>query len=357
MGEEQIPVAVIGLGAAGVRAVEAVRGCGLSRLVAVADRDAMVAERVGRNAGCPFFSDTRQVLLSAKPAAVFVAVPPMASLELLAACCERGIHVWKDAPLARNLSEGARLVRMFAKARCKLAVGTQRRFAPAYRRARELRARLGEVFLGRANYLFNWGPALGWRGDRVSAGGGVLLEIGYHCADLLTWMLGLPEQVYGSTIVLPNLATGPEASALPPHDTDDTACALLRYADDAVTTLTASRLTGPVCEELILRGPGGSLTVGADACTLRNPDGNVLDHLADPSPPQSTFQWQAEEFLRAVRDDAPRYPASGAENLLNLAVIDAIYLSSRTNQPELPARQLHLNSLTPEFCTQFALAD
>jgi hypothetical protein len=46
----------------------------------------------------------------------------------------------------------------------------------------------------------------------------------------------------------------------------------------------------------------------------------------------------------------PKYECSARENLLNLATIEAIYLSARTSQPEHPARLLHNNGLVPEQC-------
>jgi hypothetical protein len=84
---------------------------------------------------------------------------------------------------------------------------------------------------------------------------------------------------------------------------------------------------------------------------LRDPDGNVLDRVAeDQAAPLAVFRRQAEHFVRAVRTGAKRYDCSGRENLLNLAVIEAIYLSDRTSQPERPARLLDTHGLEPEEC-------
>jgi predicted dehydrogenase len=231
----------------------------------------------------------------------------------------------------------------------KLAVGTQRRFAATYRRAWELRERVGRVFLARAHYLFNWGPTLGWRGDRASAGGGALLELGYHPIDLLVWILGLPDDVYGmSDRGRIGEAAGP--GPLPPYDTDDTAAALLRYAGKYMAGVVTTRCSGPVSEELNLHGQDGSLSAGSDLCLLRNRDGTVLDRVAEDATPLAVFRRQAEAFALAVRDDARRYECSGRENLLNLAVIEAIYVSDRTAQPEPPFRLLKTHGLTLEEC-------
>jgi predicted dehydrogenase len=352
MPSESLPVAIIGVGGFGSFTLRALQRSPAIRLVGLADRSSAAAAEAGKGAGVPFYTDNRSLLAETRPRIVYLCVPPMGADDIVALCADRGIHVWKEMPLARNLDEGVAMVRRMEQARLKLAVGTQRRFETTYRRAWQLRGRLGQVFLGRAHYLFNWGPELGWRGDKASAGGGALLELGYHAVDLLVWMLGLPEEVYGSLTggKKPAAAPGPGGKLLPPYDTDDTAAALLRYARPLVASVVTTRCSGPVSEELSLHGQAGSLTANSELCLLRDPDGNVLDRTVEESPPLEAFCRQADAFARAVRDDERTYECSGWENLLTLAAIEAIYLSDRTSQPEPPRRLLKTHGLTAEQC-------
>jgi len=289
-------------------------------------------------------------LAERRPRAVFLATPPMASGELLAACADRGIHVWKEMPLARDLAEAVAMLRLMDKAGLKFAVGTQRRFAFGYRRMHDLLDRIGRVFLARAHYLFNWGRSLKWRGDRASAGGGALVELGYHPIDLLVWLFGLPEDVYGQCAWGNRPEAGPDGQAHPVYDTDDTAAAILRYADGLMASVVATRCSGPVSEELSLHGRAGSLTGNGENFLLRDPDGNVLDRGMDEQTPLAPFQRQVEAFAGAVTADAKFYECSARENLLALATIEAIYLSDRTRQPEAPLRLLKNHDLTVEQC-------
>ncbi len=282
---------------------------------------------------------------------MYAAVPPAAAPEILDLCARRGIHLWKELPLGRNLDEGVAFVRQAEKANIKLAVGTQRRFAPGYRRAWELRSRLGQTFLGRAHYLFNWGPELRWRGDKAAAGGGALMELGYHPIDLLVWMLGLPDEVYGvSTCGKQIPRTAPTEKAHPIYDTDDTAAALFRYGSGLMATVVTTRCSGPVSEELCLHGRGGSIVAHGESCILRDPDGSVLDNVTNEVDPLATFRRQVEAFARAVIGGGQAYECSARENLLNLAVVEAIYLSDRTAQPESPLRRLRTHSLETRDC-------
>ncbi|MFP4107408.1 MAG: Gfo/Idh/MocA family protein, partial [Phycisphaerae bacterium] len=221
MSESVLRVAVIGVGGFGRATVEALAGVDCVELVGVADRNGKAAAQIGQDFGVRSYTDNRSVLAETGPEAVFLAVPPMVAPDLVAECAKRGIHVWRELPLGRNLDEAVSLVRLMDKAKLKFAVGTQRRFASPYRRAWQLRRKLGQTFLGRSHYLFNWGPELGWRSDKTSAGGGALLELGYPAVNLLIWMLGLPEEVYGINSCGYRPAHNDSAPTTTPYDTDD----------------------------------------------------------------------------------------------------------------------------------------
>jgi len=351
MAEESLPVAVIGAGGAGAVILQALQQIDRVDVVGVSDKDPAAATAAGNALGVRAYVDNRSLVAEGRPAAAFLCVPPAACPELIAACARRGVHVWMTHPLARDLAEGVAMVEQMAQAGLKLAVGTQRRFADGYRRAWQLRDRLGKLFLGRAHYLFNWGGKLGWRGDKASAGGGALLELGYHPIDLLVWLLGLPAEVYGLVGAGRRTdAASADGEPLPPYDTDDTAAAILDFAGGCMATVVTTRVSGPVSEELGLHGRGGSLIVNSESCLLRDPDGNVLDRFVGEPGPVETVRRQAEAFADAVRSGAAHYECSGRENLLNLAVIEAIYLSHQTRHPESPARLLGTYGLTEADC-------
>jgi predicted dehydrogenase len=350
MPEKPLQVAVIGLGGFGRQALEAMACSKSVQLVGVADREQSAAEQAASGTGAPAYSDYRSCLAETRPAAVCLDVSPKAAGELIPACARRGIHVWKSVPLARNLEEAVSMVKTMAEASLELTVGTRRRFDECYCRAWEMRRRIGEAFLARAHYLFNWGPELGWRGDKESAGGGALLELGYHPVDLLVWMLSLPEEVYGfsARVTTPPNEYHPQAV----YDTDDTAAAILRFKNGCMASVVTTRRSGPVSEALCLHGRGGSMEVSANSCLVRDPDGNVIDRTESSMPPLEASVRQLEAFVEAITSKARTYPCSGWENLLTMAVMEAIYLSDRTGQPESPARLLETHNLKLEDCMQ-----
>ena len=100
-----LPVAVIGVGGFGGLMIQGLLGSDLVKVVGVSDKDASEAQKVGQSANVPYFSDNRSLLAEARPQAVYLAVPPPASAELIPVCAERGIHVWKAPPLGATLTK------------------------------------------------------------------------------------------------------------------------------------------------------------------------------------------------------------------------------------------------------------
>lgn len=378
MPSEPFRAALIGAGGFGANTLRALRDCPLVELVGVADVDASATSQAA-GTHCPSYTDNRRLLAETRPHGVFLAVPPVPAGEVARLAGQRGIHVWREIPAALDLPEAVALGRAMESAGLKFAVGTQRRFMLGYRRARHLVSELGQVHLLEAHYLFNWGPILGWRGDKAS-GGGVLMSLGYHMFDLVLWLLGLPETVYsiagtgdlrtgkaaprardrrgGPPSRNGRQTSGPEATGDQPlYDTEDTAVAVFRYADKASATITVSRCFNPVSEGLILYGEAGSLIAGPDRCVLRDRDGSPIDTFQQDDPPAAVFIRQVEAFVRAAGESAARYECSGRENLLTMAAIDAAYLSDQTAQPESPATLLAGYDLTPGDCLALAPPD
>ena len=351
MAQEKLRAVVIGAGALGEHVIDALNHCQLAELVGVADRDGSAAEAAGGEL-CPTYTDSRQALIEPKPDVVLLALPPRAAAETLQQALRRDLHVWTGAPLARNLPEAVEMCRRTRRADVKLVVGTPRRFIEVYRRARQFAKQLGEIYLVNAQYLFDWGEPLGWRGS-MAAGGGATLQLGYHMIDLLVCIAGMPETVYCIT------GTGQRARRSDDqaiYDTDDTAVAVCRYRGQATATVTVSRCFSPVSEGLTAYCEGGVLSVDAARCVVRDRNGNMLESFQADETPGDLFARMIDDFVAAVETDAARYDASAWESLLTLAAVSAAYLSDQTNQPELPARLLRNYDVTGEDCLKLAPA-
>lgn len=124
---------------------------------------------------------------------------------------ERGLPILKEKPLGRSLSEASRFVRAVAVSGAFLQTAIQRRTHPSYhylKQALEGRRILEmdlQLHLGRGTEE----RAQGWRGDFDRAGGGMLLDGGYHLVDLAQFLIG-PFELVSATLWRDGQLTTPE---------------------------------------------------------------------------------------------------------------------------------------------------
>jgi predicted dehydrogenase len=154
-------------------------------VVAVADEDpkgrAAAASRLGVERA---YDDYRTMLDREKPQ--FVVIGPRwvdAHKEMILACAERGIHVFCEKPMARDVAECDAIVAACERSHVKLAIAFQTRYGPRYERARDLirSGAIGEVLEIRS------------RGKEDRRGGGEdLLVLGPHVMDIIRDLLGEP---------------------------------------------------------------------------------------------------------------------------------------------------------------------
>lgn len=119
---------------------------------------------------------------------------------------ERGVSVIVEKPLAETAEDARQLVAA-AAGRCVLTANHYRRFCPSYALAREMirRGDLGEITRIRwaEGQKFEWPTASGfyfrrpWKGGRPR---GVLLDIGVHVLDMVSWWLDAAPEVLSATM-------------------------------------------------------------------------------------------------------------------------------------------------------------
>jgi len=353
MSDDPLRVAVVGVGDLGIKCIEALADAPGLELVAVGDPESAPASTEARPAAVPVFTDQRQLLGQVKPDLLVVTTPPAAAVELIRLAAKASVHVVKAAPLARTLDEAVELADTVTETGRTFAVLAPRRFNDCYRHLLDHVPTLGRLFLARAQLVFNWGQQFGWRADRGSAGGGVLLEAGYEMLDLLTAAAGVPEDVYAVTgrHGRPHMRqTNGQIESLGVYDTDDTAVVALRYGDGTAGSLVSSWVSSPATETIHLHGQSGSGMATPGECLLRTPDGQVIERIDGDDRPAGALRAQLTALAEAIATGAKRYPSSAIEHLLTMAVVEAAYLSDRTGQAESPQRLLRARDFTPERC-------
>ncbi len=176
-----------------VPALARVRG---ASVVALADPDpTRLAALAPRCEGATAYTDYHELLEDERVALVAVCVPTAAHAEVAGAAFRAGKHVFIEKPLALTLEECDRLVLEAARAEAagvRSVVGFNLRSHRLVRQARDVirSGALGEIELVRTLWTADWSGAIRpvWHAVRAQ-GGGAILEIGAHQADLWRWLL------------------------------------------------------------------------------------------------------------------------------------------------------------------------
>lgn len=165
---------------------------------------------------------------------VIVAVPHHAGRAVIEECAVRGVHVLKEKPFATSLPKAREFASICQQAQVELMVTLQRRFNPFHASVVQLLDQIGTPFLIDGQYTFHTDdPGAGWRGDVSQAGGGCVIDMGYHIVDLLLWYFGMPNRIMAdfSTAALPDGG----------YDAEDTAVIQLGYDNDLYGTVRGER--------------------------------------------------------------------------------------------------------------------
>lgn len=322
---ETLRIGQIGLGGMGQEHLETILQCKSVELVAICDINKELLERVAKRTGALGFTDYREMLERASLDAVIIALPHWLHKEAVEDAARKGINILKEKPLARNLEEAQEIARIVKETGVLLMIATQRRFARTFSRAKKLLdgGFIGDIFLLRGHFIFNWPrESFSWRGSLEKAGGGVVLDAGYHTIDLLYWYKGMPQKVYCACSAKRGR---PEWS----YETEDTAVICLKYGDGSIAYAALSWVTGPSEERIIAHGTEGTLMVDWNEILVFEKSGSVLFRETRISRiRRETLLNQLEHFVECVKRG--RKPLSNVEENLNvMRIIEGAYKSFR----------------------------
>lgn len=203
----------IGVGNRGREHLATMRDGGFpGQVVAICD---IVAEHAAKAAGIcggapEIYQNYRRLLERTDIDAVIVATPNFLHREMVIAALERGLHVFCEKPLARNVAECDDMIRAWRDRNLVFCVGLQNRFHPLHVKIRELinAGAVGQVrHLAATEFRGDWKKIvpgatnvshLNWR-FHDSLSGGSLVEKHCHDFDLFSyWMNSHPVQVSGA---------------------------------------------------------------------------------------------------------------------------------------------------------------
>ena len=184
------------IGAGGIadrRTIPALLKDGENELVAVMDSFLSTAEKVGAKYGAKAFDNEEEMLKSVECDAVYIGTPVFCHKEQAMLALRYGKHVFMEKPVALNSAEAKNLVEAFKKAQKQLSIGYMMKYHNLHELAKIMvkEGKIGQVNNVRAQFSC-WYPDIAgaWRQKKSLGGGGAIMDLGVHCIELITYLLG-----------------------------------------------------------------------------------------------------------------------------------------------------------------------
>lgn len=260
---------------------------------------------------------------------------PAYRLPAVELCARYGKHILVQKPMAIDLDTAAHMIEVARSAGIQLGVVSQHRFDES---ALFLKKALAQGRLGRilqADAYVKWYRSAEYyarpiKGSWEVEGGGALMNQAIHQADLLLHLAGAVDEVFGYW----------KLGGLHKIESEDTLCAVLRYASGALGTIQAATSLWPGYPERIeIHGSKGTAIVTGDQLTTWD----VQDDAGDAAPlaqqaasgasdplaiSLAPFERQFLDFGEACKQG--RVPAcSGVDGFRALQLVQSIYTSCR----------------------------
>lgn len=188
-------LAFIGTGWIGLNRMEAVAESGFGEVAAICDSNPEMLEKAQKKAGEAKVIHSLEEAIS-EPAidALVIATPSGLHAEQSVEALKAGKAVFCQKPLGRNADETRYVVETAKKMNKLLKADHSYRYVDgvADMRKRIQKGEIGQVY--GVNLVFHnaYGPDKEWFYDASRSGGGCLIDLGVHLADMALWVLNFP---------------------------------------------------------------------------------------------------------------------------------------------------------------------
>lgn len=313
------------------------------KIEAVAEVDIKRGQKIARKWKIPeFYRDYVEMYEKSNLDGIFICLPSFLHYEAALDALQHDLHVFCEKPMGLSSADACKLVKMAKKRNLVLAVGYNRRLVQNYRKATNIvkSLKLGKIvqmhgiLLGARPYL-GWIPSSKWLFNEKDCG--VLLDIGCHLLDLITYILS------------DKIA---EISATPMRTTYskvvDSIAGIFRTKNGALGTINIGWLAFDH-DSVQIHGTGGSLLVSPFELTEIYGSTDLLDRflnhiesakriggmgirtMESRKTPAETYFKEDRAFLEAISGNG-NPSVSGEEAVHVLAVLEAIRESIKSKK-------------------------
>lgn len=305
---------IIGLGHRGRRHLRIINA--LDAVLPVWVYDPVVSESLGGGYNIPLLNSIQQIPDYGETNFAVVAVPHKEYMDTIRQCAEVGVKYFlKEKPVACSLNEAMELKILEDFYGLKIAVAAQRRHSKAVKQLRELITKVGVPL----NFTYNYCLGLSlqdinlsdWRENRHDAGGGAVIDMGYHAIDLVTYLFGQPQNI--SCLLRKPISLS---------DVESGAVINLNYGDTC-GTIYLERFAYPGQEELKLVWREFTITLDSEGLKCKSKNGDTLLVAFESSDELLTLQ--LKDFLDFVLNDSSDKVCRISNAINTISVVDRCY--------------------------------
>ncbi|SEO62957.1 Predicted dehydrogenase [Amphibacillus marinus] len=334
-----LKIAIVGCGFIAQKHIETLNRLSDSfEIQALVDHDTLKLENAKQlladQEGVLLYQDYNDMLNTEDIDIVLITTPSFLHGQMALDAIEAGKHVMVEKPLALSSKEIALISEGALKKSKKVLVCHQMRYRPLFRKLKNLTRNeqiLGKPLMASASILINrpksYYDQAAWKGTWLYDGG-MLINQGLHVIDLLIWLFGDLDWIYGKSV-----------NCTPWKETDDVALGMMKFNNGAVGNLAATIQTKPhnIGYRLDLIYSHATFSISGNAL-------NQLDHFFIENQPFTSSKLDAlvndlddryymyQDFYQSLTDDRHQsvIDLQGAKKVID--VINGFYQSDQANQ-------------------------
>jgi len=231
------------------------------KLVAVADINENVAKAIAERCKCDWYTDFKEMIRRADIDIIDICTPSGLRKDIAVYAAENKKHIIAEKPIEVTIDRIDEILEACSRNKVFISGIFNKRYKDIYQQIRNIvtQGRLGRLIF--ADVSMKWyRPSeyyknSSWRGTWALDGGGALMNQCIHYVDILQWLVGPVENVFGQTDKLVHTYI----------ETEDTAAALIRFKCGAMGTIQAATSTYPgFSAKFSLHGENGGIIVEDD---------------------------------------------------------------------------------------------
>jgi predicted dehydrogenase len=327
-------IAVIGVGWAGTRQIEAVRELRKKvKIECIVDNDRKFLKRKSEELKIPkFYTDVKDALIDPKVEAVSICTPHKLHCKIAVASAKAGKHILCEKPIAFTVNEATRMIKAAKENNVKLYVAENAvysRMAKFLKRIVHNRTYIGEpafvtLITGFQALRYGYPGRRKWLSTPKLGGTGSWMLHGIHTVAQMRYILGEVRTVY---------INEHHISSFHRTDIEGTMSGLLTL-ENGVNVLLVQTSETKIHKDLgkyIIYGDKGVLRASAEKSELFRKNKKTL-LLQYPKEKLSAHAQEIEAFADYVANISEG-PTTGTSERRSLAIIQAGYKSAETGKP------------------------